>query len=44
MRIIYYEDKQKELMYNDDGNESDNWHMAICLLEQHLTRANRAQK
>lgn len=44
MPIMYYEDKQTGLMYNDNGNESDSWHMAICLLEQYLTRANRAQK
>ena len=41
---MYYWDKQKGLMYNDNKNESYSWHMAICLLEEYLTRANRAQK
>jgi len=44
MHIISYKDKQKGWMYNDDRNESDTWCLAICLLEKHLTRANRAQK
>jgi len=30
-------------MYNDNRNESGGWHTAICLLEEHLTRANREQ-
>jgi hypothetical protein len=31
-------------MYNDNGNENHTWHMAVCLLEENLTRANRALK
>jgi hypothetical protein len=32
------------LMENDNKNKSSVWNLAICLLEKHLTRANRAQK
>jgi hypothetical protein len=32
------------MMKNDNKNESGAWHLAICLLEKDLTRANRAQK
>ena len=42
MCILSYKDKQKGWMYNDNGNENYTWHMAVCLLEEHLTRANRA--
>jgi hypothetical protein len=31
-------------MENDNKNKSNTRHMAICLLELHLTRANRAKK
>jgi len=31
-------------MIDDKGNESDSWHMAVCLLEENLTRENRAIK
>jgi hypothetical protein len=31
-------------MENDNKNESSTWHLAICLLEKRLTRANRVQK
>jgi len=44
MPILYYTDKQTGFMYNDNRNKNDTWHMAICLLEEHLTRANRAHK
>ena len=27
----------------EQGNETNAWHMAVCLLEVHLTRANRAE-
>jgi len=30
-------------MENDDANENSALHPAFCLLEEHLTRANRAQ-
>ena len=42
MYTMYYRDKQKGWMYNDNGNENYTWHMAVCLLEENLTRANRA--
>jgi hypothetical protein len=42
--MIYYKDKQKGLMENDNKNRSNAWHLAICLLEELLTRANRAHK
>jgi hypothetical protein len=32
------------MMENDNKNKSSAWHLAICLLEKDLTRANRAQK
>jgi hypothetical protein len=32
------------MMENDNKNRSSAWHLAICLLEKNLTRANRAQK
>ena len=44
MRIIYYKDKQRGWIYNDNRNGNDTWYMAICLLEENLTRANRAHK
>lgn len=44
MHIIAYEDKQKGWMYDDNRNKNDTWYMAICLLEEHLTRGNRAHK
>jgi hypothetical protein len=31
------------MMHNDNRNDSNNRHMAVCLLAKHLTRANRAQ-
>jgi hypothetical protein len=31
-------------MENDNKNRSNAWHLAICLLEELLTRANRAHK
>jgi hypothetical protein len=31
-------------MYIDARNENDAWYMAICLLEEDLTRGNRALK
>jgi hypothetical protein len=30
-------------MENDNKNDGNAWQQAICLLEEHLTRANRAQ-
>jgi hypothetical protein len=42
VRIASYADKQKGWMYNDNGNGNDTWYSAICLLEELLTRANRA--
>jgi len=44
MLLAYYKDKQKELLYDDNRNKNDTWYMAICLLEEHVTRANRAHK
>jgi hypothetical protein len=44
MRILSYKDKQKRWMYNDNGNKNDTWYMAVCLLEEILTRANRELK
>jgi hypothetical protein len=44
MLLLYYKDKQRGLMWNDDWNESDSGHMAVCLLEEYLTRANRAHE
>ena len=31
-------------MKNGDKNKRETWHLAIRLLEKHVTRANRAQK
>jgi hypothetical protein len=44
MRFISYEDKQRGWMYIDDRNRNDAWYLAICLLEELLTRGNRALK
>jgi hypothetical protein len=41
---VYYtmQISKRGLMYNDKRNKSDSWRMAVCLLEELLTRANRA--
>jgi hypothetical protein len=31
-------------MKNDNKNKRENWRRAVRLLEEHVTRANRAQK
>jgi hypothetical protein len=41
---MYYRDKQRGWMYNDYGNKNDAWYLAICLLDEHLTRTNREHK
>jgi hypothetical protein len=41
MHIISYKDKLKGWMHNDKRHKSNSWHVAICLLEELLTRANR---
>jgi hypothetical protein len=41
---MYYKDKQKGWMYNDNRKKNDTLCMAICLLEEQLTRVNRAHK
>jgi len=40
---MQYEDKQIEVKNDDNKNEWNTEHLAICLLEEHLARANRVK-